>query len=142
VDGDDHPQQPHVLLVEDNMVNAIVAEAELSHLGVRVHTLRSGLDAVRWLRHHRTDLVLMDGDLPEIDGLTATRMVRDHEHALQRQRVPIVALSANGSSDFVERCLAAGMDDHLAKPFHEGDLARVLQRHLSHLMPTQALQNA
>ena len=127
----------HVLLVEDNMVNAIVAEAELSHLGVEVETVRSGLEAVRWLRHHRTDLVLMDGDLPELDGLSATRMVRDHEAALQRQRVPIVALSANGSPDFVERCHAAGMDDHLAKPFHAGDLARVLQRHLSHLPAVQ-----
>ncbi len=131
-EGDEAPRQAHVLLVEDNMVNAIVAEAELSHLGVQVETLRSGREAVHWLRHHRTDLVLMDGDLPEIDGLTATRMVRDHEHALQRPRVPIVALSANGSSDFVDRCLAAGMDDHLAKPFHEGDLARVLAKHLGH----------
>ncbi len=137
--GDAHTdlRPAHVLLVEDNMVNAIVAEAELSHLGVEVETVRSGLEAVRWLRHHRTDLVLMDGDLPELDGLSATRMVRDHEAALQRQRVPIVALSANGSPDFVERCHAAGMDDHLAKPFHAGDLARVLQRHLGHLPAVQ-----
>ncbi len=123
----------HVLLVEDNLVNAIVAEAELSHLGVQVETLRSGREAVHWLRHHRTDLVLMDGDLPELDGIAATRLVRDHETATQALRVPIVALSANGSTDFVDRCLAAGMDDHLAKPFRAGDLARVLARHLRHL---------
>ena len=136
------PAQAHVLLVEDNMVNAIVAEAELSHLGVQVETVRSGLEAVRWLRHHRTDLVLMDGDLPELDGLTATRMVRDHEIALRRPRVPIIALSANGSTDFVDRCLAAGMDDHLAKPFHAGDLARVLSRHLTHLVASGQPQTA
>jgi signal transduction histidine kinase/CheY-like chemotaxis protein len=123
----------HVLLVEDNLVNAIVAEAELSHLGVQVETLRSGREAVNWLRHHRTDLVLMDGDLPELDGIAATRLVRDHEAATQSLRVPIVALSANGSTDFVDRCLAAGMDDHLAKPFRAGDLARVLARHLRQL---------
>ena len=104
--------------------------------------MRSGLDAVRWLRHHKTDLVLMDGDLPELDGLTATRMVRDHEIALRRPRVPIIALSANGSTDFVDRCLAAGMDDHLAKPFHAGDLARVLSRHLTHLVASGQPQTA
>jgi signal transduction histidine kinase/CheY-like chemotaxis protein len=124
------PQQAHVLLVEDNLVNAIVAEAELSHLGIQVETLRSGREAVNWLRDHHTDLVLMDGDLPELDGIAATRLVRDHEAAHQQPRVPIVALSANGSTDFVDRCLAAGMDDHLAKPFRAGDLARVLGRHL------------
>jgi signal transduction histidine kinase/CheY-like chemotaxis protein len=123
----------HVLLVEDNLVNAIVAEAELSHLGVEVETLRSGREAVHWLRHHHTDLVLMDGDLPELDGIAATRLVRDHETANRSVRVPIVALSANGSTDFVDRCLAAGMDDHLAKPFRAGDLARVLARHLRQL---------
>jgi signal transduction histidine kinase/CheY-like chemotaxis protein len=129
------PPQGHVLLVEDNLVNAIVAEAELTHLGLQVETLRSGREAVNWLREHHTDLVLMDGDLPELDGIAATRLVRDHEAAHQQRRVPIVALSANGSTDFVDRCLAAGMDDHLAKPFRAGDLARVLGRHL-HLAPS------
>ncbi len=124
------PPQAHVLLVEDNLVNAIVAEAELTHLGLQVETLRSGREAVNWLREHHTDLVFMDGDLPELDGIAATRLVRDHEAAHHQPRVPIVALSANGSTDFVDRCLAAGMDDHLAKPFRAGDLARVLARHL------------
>jgi len=121
---------PHVLLVDDNPVNALVAEAELHNMGIKVTVITNGRDAVDWLAHQRADLVLMDCEMPEMDGFEATRQIRERERARGEQPVSIVALTANGRDSCAERCQGAGMDDHLCKPFRPVDLARTLARYL------------
>jgi signal transduction histidine kinase/ActR/RegA family two-component response regulator len=121
---------PHVLLVEDNPVNALVAEAELQRLGVQVTVLTNGRQALDWLEHQPADLVLMDCEMPEMDGIEATGRIRARERATGKPPVRIVALTANGMETYVERCVAAGMNDHLSKPFRPDELERTLSRHL------------
>lgn len=121
---------PHVLLVEDNDVNVIIAEAELKRLGVRVTTCHDGLKALVWLADNQPDLVLMDCDLPGMDGMEATRRIREQERLTGRDPIAIVALTAHGPEVYAANRLKAGMDDHLAKPFTTQALRTVLMRHL------------
>jgi signal transduction histidine kinase/ActR/RegA family two-component response regulator len=121
---------PHVLLVEDNPVNALVAQAVLNRLGIEVTSVDNGADAIACMEHQSIDLVLMDCEMPVMDGIEATRRIRERERLTGRPRVNIVALTANGADVFSERCAPAGMDDHLIKPFRPDDLAKVLRRHL------------
>jgi signal transduction histidine kinase/ActR/RegA family two-component response regulator len=120
----------HVLLVEDNPVNALVAEAILQHAGVAVTTVSDGLAAVEWLDKRHVDLVLMDCQMPGMDGFEATRQIRRREQQRAWQRVPVVALTANAHDTDRQRCLEAGMDDHLAKPFSKEALLAVLERYV------------
>jgi len=119
-----------VLLAEDNPVNALVAEAVLRKLGLDVAVVEDGLQAVDAFRAKRPDLVLLDCQMPVMDGLEAARRMRDHEASLDWPRTPVVALTANAFDVDRARSLAAGMDEHLAKPFKDDDLTRVLARYL------------
>ena len=121
-----------ILLVEDNPVNALVAEANLSRLGLAVTRAEDGVQALEMLQHldRPFDLVLMDLQMPEIDGMEATRRLRCWENDQRLEPIPIVALTANALSADRARCLSAGMDDHLPKPFRAEELLTVLQRHL------------
>ena len=119
-----------VLLVEDNPINAMVADAALRQMGVSVVLAEDGHKALHWLQDHQPDLILMDCQMPGMDGFEATRQIRVLEAKLVRTRAPIVALTANVLPEERQRCLDAGMDDHLAKPFHRDDLANVLVRYL------------
>ncbi len=121
---------PLVLLVEDNPVNALVAEVELQRLGVQVCIVTNGREAVDWLAARRADLVLMDCEMPEMDGFEATRRIRARECSEGRPGVCIVALTANGNEGRGDRYTSVGMDDYLAKPFRPENLARILRRHL------------
>jgi len=119
---------PAVLLVEDNPVNVLYAEAVLLACGVRVTVANDGLEAIEAVRRAPHALILMDCHMPGLDGLAATQQIRTLEAELGRERTPIVALSASAMADERERCLAAGMDDFLAKPFRAEELqARVAQ---------------
>lgn len=124
------PVSAHVLLVEDNPVNAMVAEAEIVRMGLTVSTVSSGPAALTWLQNHHADVVLMDCEMPEMDGMEATRHIRAMEHAQARSPVRIVALTANGRDMYDKHCQAAGMNDYLSKPFRAEDMARVLSRQL------------
>ncbi|WP_374593200.1 response regulator [Aquabacterium sp.] len=119
-----------VLLVEDNPVNALVAEAILQQAGVAVTSVADGLAAVEWLERRQADLVLMDCQMPGMDGFEATRQIRRREQQRAWQRVPIVALTANAHDADRQRCLEAGMNDHLAKPFSREALLAVLERYV------------
>ncbi|MBI2731794.1 MAG: response regulator [Aquabacterium sp.] len=121
---------PHVLLVEDNPVNAMIAEAELRALGIQVSMVDNGRDAVAWLARQRADLVLMDCEMPIMDGFEATRLIRAQERQRHQAPVGIIALTANGQDVVGDRYRAAGMNDHLTKPFTPSDLTRMLRRHL------------
>jgi len=116
-----------VLLAEDNPINQEVASELLRAAGLEVDLAANGLEAVHLARHHAYDLVLMDMQMPEMDGLAATRVLRSlPEHA----RTPILAMTANAFGDDRQACLDAGMDDHLAKPVDPELLYAMLGRWL------------
>lgn len=112
-----------VLLVEDNQVNQLVAKGLLGKLGCEVAVAAHGGDAIAYLEQHPVDLVLMDCNMPVMDGYEATRRIR--EKCLY-QDLPIIALTASALPEERQRCLAAGMNGYLAKPFHREELATLL----------------
>jgi CheY-like chemotaxis protein len=116
-----------VLVVDDNPVNAVVARAMLERIGLAVEVADDGAQALSLMITRHYDLVLMDCQLPLMDGWEATRRWRGGETS---DRLPIVALTANAVLGDRERCLQAGMDDYLAKPFQMGELQQVVERYL------------
>lgn len=118
----------HVLLVEDNPVNQKVATRLLELIGHRVDLAPNGIVALERFRATRYDLILMDSQMPLLDGAGSTAEIRRLEAAEARARVPIVAVTASAMSGERERLLAIGMDDYLAKPFGLADLNTVIQR--------------
>ena len=126
----------HVLVAEDNPVNQQVVSAMLDSLGV-THTLASnGRTAIEQLTQEHFDLILMDCQMPEMDGFEATAAIRARQReGMLDRHVPIVALTANAVEGDRERCLAAGMDDYLSKPFTRERLADVLLRWLPRSVP-------
>lgn len=112
-----------VLLVEDNPVNQLVAKGMLGKLGCEVIVAAHGAEALDQLEHDEFDLVLMDCNMPVMDGYEASRQIR---RSGRWPQLPIVALTANAMSEERERCRAAGMSDYLAKPFRREELAALL----------------
>jgi CheY-like chemotaxis protein len=102
------------LLAEDNPVNEKVATHTLRRLGYEVHAVANGQDAVAAWRDGRYDLILMDCQMPVLDGYEATREIRALEAG--KRLIPIVALTAHAMKDDDAKCMAAGMDHHLTKP--------------------------
>jgi signal transduction histidine kinase/CheY-like chemotaxis protein len=135
---DDHvvtapaPPRTHVLMAEDNAVNALVAEATLANLGILVTRVENGVQALAELTRlpRRYDLVLMDCQMPVLDGIEATRRLRTWERSQGVPPLPVIALTANAMATDRARCLEAGMDDHLAKPFRQEELQKALGRNL------------
>ncbi|MNQ61616.1 Sensor histidine kinase RcsC [compost metagenome] len=121
-----------VLLVEDNAVNQLVAKGMLAKLGCEVLLASHGAEALSRLEQNPVDLVLMDCNMPVMDGYEATRRIRQSG---RWPDLPIIALTANALPDERERCRAAGMDDYLAKPFRREELVALLD---SWLPATQA----
>jgi len=122
----------HVLLVEDNQVNVLYAEALLVSLGWRVTVVGDGEAALEAVQRERFDLILMDVHMPGMDGLTCTPLIRHSEARSGRPRTPVIALTASAMLEDRARCLAAGMDDFIAKPFQPEDLRAVVLRHGAH----------
>jgi PAS domain S-box-containing protein len=115
-----------ILLAEDNVVNQKVALRLLERLGYDADVASTGLEALEALERRRYDLVLMDVQMPELDGLDASRRIRERWPAETRPR--IVAMTANAMPEDREACFAAGMDDYLAKPIRPDELAEALSR--------------
>jgi signal transduction histidine kinase/DNA-binding response OmpR family regulator/HPt (histidine-containing phosphotransfer) domain-containing protein len=122
---------PKILLVEDNPVNREVAVAMLENLGCVAHSAENGWLALEAVNNDAYDAVLMDCQMPVMDGLTATAELRRREQNGGGARLPIIALTANAMEGDRERCLAAGMDDFLSKPFSQQQLALLLKRWLA-----------
>jgi signal transduction histidine kinase/DNA-binding response OmpR family regulator len=115
-----------ILLAEDNAVNQKVALAVLTRLGYRADVAGNGLEAIEALERQPYDVVLMDVQMPELDGLEATRQIRQRWPDDARPR--IIAMTANAMTEDRDACLAAGMDDHVAKPIRPDVLAEALAR--------------
>jgi signal transduction histidine kinase/CheY-like chemotaxis protein len=117
---------PRVLLAEDNVINQRIAARLLQNLGCTVDVVANGREAVEMIGGIAYDLVLMDVQMPEMDGFAATGEVR-RGHGPQTS-LPIVAMTANAMAGDRERCLAAGMNDYVSKPVHPEDLQRILHQ--------------
>jgi signal transduction histidine kinase/CheY-like chemotaxis protein len=117
-----------VLLAEDNKVNQMVAVAMLNKLGCLVEVVGNGREAVAAMTPGRFDLVLMDCQMPEMDGYEATRALRTLQAESGGARIPIIALTANALEGDRDRCLEAGMDDYLAKPYKPEHLKNLLDK--------------
>src|SRR5439155_21733542 len=128
-----------VLVVEDNAVNQDVATGLLKNMGCTVMTASNGRRAVQLFVQERFDLILMDCEMPVMDGFDATKRIRDIERAMSglrdgdvsRSHTPIVALTAHALAEVRERCLKAEMDDFLVKPYDEAQIADMLGRWLT-----------
>jgi len=137
ITADERYAQPQfsarVLVVEDNPVNQEVAAAMLEDLGCTVLLASNGREALREIERERPDVVLMDCQMPEMDGFEATRQIRAGEACGtgNSARLPILALTANAMQSDRTKCLECGMDDYLSKPFTREQLADALERRLS-----------
>jgi signal transduction histidine kinase/CheY-like chemotaxis protein/HPt (histidine-containing phosphotransfer) domain-containing protein len=122
--------QGKVLLVEDHPVNQEYALQALIGLGVDVDLAGNGVEALKRLKEQNYDLVLMDCQMPEMDGYRATELFREGEPENGSRRLPIIALTANAMVEDRQRCISVGMDDYLSKPFSKAQIAILLQRWL------------
>jgi two-component system, sensor histidine kinase and response regulator len=123
-----HSQALHILLVEDNVVNQRVAGRLLEKRGHRVVLAGNGLEALKALEQETYDLVLMDVQMPEMDGLEATAKIREMERHTTRHQ-PVIALTARAMKGDLEDCMSAGMDGYLAKPIRTEELDDVLEKY-------------
>jgi two-component system, sensor histidine kinase and response regulator len=120
-----------VLLVEDNVTNQLVGMALLKRLGHHVDVAANGFEAIAALRNIPYDMVLMDCQMPEMDGFEATARIRSGEAGLKMQPVPIIAMTARAVQGDREKCIQAGMDDYLPKPVNANALVNILNRYFS-----------
>jgi PAS domain S-box-containing protein len=119
-----------ILLVEDNVVNQKFALRLLEKSGYRADAVGNGKEAVTALEMDAYDLVLMDVQMPEMDGYEATGVIRDPQSKVQNHHVPIIAMTAHAMKGDRERCIEAGMDDYISKPIRAQKLAEVIERFL------------
>jgi signal transduction histidine kinase/CheY-like chemotaxis protein len=122
------PAARRVLLVEDNVVNQLLAVEMLKLAGCEVTAVDNGPDAIAAVERERFDVVLMDWQMPGMDGLEAIRRIRAREAERRSARVPIAAITANAMAGDRETCLAAGADDYLSKPFHVDAIHALIAR--------------
>jgi CheY-like chemotaxis protein len=120
-----------ILLSEDNPVNQKVALIHLRKFGYVADVANNGLEALAAVKKRHYDLVLMDVQMPEMDGLQAVRIIRDKSSGVLNHHVPVIALTADATPENRSLCLESGMDDYLAKPVLPEELNRMIDRHLN-----------
>jgi CheY-like chemotaxis protein len=134
-----HENPPlRILLAEDNPVNQVVATRLIEKRGHTVVGVGNGRDAVAAVDDQSFDLALVDLQMPEMDGLEAVTHIRQHEEAIGRSHLPIIALTAHAMRGDRERCLAAGMDGYLTKPINRKELFAAIENVLQSCQPAQA----
>lgn len=119
-----------ILLVDDNIINQQVFASLLIKLGYTVDVVNNGIEAVKRFQEKKYDLILMDCQMSEMDGYTATQEIRKLEQKKQMPPIPIIAITAHALKGHREKCIAAGMNDYIAKPFDMKILAELLQQYL------------
>jgi CheY-like chemotaxis protein len=125
-----HPRT--ILLAEDNPVNALIAITMLEQADVHVDHVVTGKLALKAIRTRAYDLVLMDINMPEMDGYTATRYIRKWEReGILKKRTPVIAMTANALKGDREKSLSVGMDDYLAKPVKQEELLTLVSKWLN-----------
>jgi CheY-like chemotaxis protein len=129
-----------ILLAEDNITNQMVAMAMLKKLGLRADAVANGAEAIRALETIHYDLVLMDVQMPEVGGIEATLVIRDLQSNVCNHQITIIAMTANAMRGDREECLAAGMDDYIAKPVTPAALSQILEKWLTRLDPAKQNQ--
>jgi PAS domain S-box-containing protein len=117
-----------VLLVEDNAINQRVAQGLLQKIGITADVANNGLEAIEALEKKEYDLVLMDVQMPEMDGLEATKNIRNKESSVLNHDIPIIALTAHAMKGDKEHCKEAGMNDYLSKPINPKSLVRIIEK--------------
>jgi len=115
----------HILLVEDNLTNQKVTQIMLKRLQCEVTVAANGKQAVEKFMNQHYDLILMDCQMPEMDGFAATEAIRQQEH---EAHIPIIALTGTAMSEDISRCKSVGMDDYLHKPIKLPELEQALKR--------------
>lgn len=120
-------QAINILVAEDNEVNQKLIKTILTKSGYSFKMVGNGVEAVQMYQNENFNLVLMDCQMPEMDGLVATKMIREFETSSDRGRTPIIALTANAMKGDREICIEKGMDDFLSKPFRMHELLGVIQ---------------
>jgi PAS domain S-box-containing protein len=123
--------RPRILLAEDSLINQQVAVGILKKLGFKAEAVANGAEALKALEQNAYDLVLMDIQMPEMDGLEATRRIRDPQSAVRDHEIPVIAMTAHVMQGDREICLEAGMNDYVSKPINPHVLADVLKRWLA-----------
>ena len=124
---DESPAGLNVLLTEDNPVNQLTATTMLKKLGHKVDVANNGLEALEKLAENDYDIVFMDVQMPEMDGMTATARIRDDEKETGKH-IPIVAMTAHAMQGDREKCLDGGTDEYVSKPIRRKDLKAVIER--------------
>jgi CheY-like chemotaxis protein len=117
-----------ILLVEDVKVNVIVATGMIHAMGHELDTAENGLAALEKLREKDYDIVLMDCQMPEMDGFQCTAAIRAGGSDVRNPKIPIIAMTAHAMSGDREKCLAAGMDDYISKPIESKLLAKAIHK--------------
>jgi CheY-like chemotaxis protein len=129
------PSNTRILMVEDNHINQIIAECLLENIGLSADCVSNGIEAIESLKnateHLPYTLILMDCQMPEMDGYEATRQIRRGNAGKNNRMVPIIAMTANAMVGDREKCIESGMDDHITKPINEEQIYRKLLQWLA-----------
>ncbi|MFC1572689.1 response regulator, partial [Candidatus Eisenbacteria bacterium] len=128
--AEDRRLRTRILVAEDTAVNQKVISGLLERLGYQFDIVTNGRDAVWALEEYAYDLVLMDVEMPEMDGLEATRTIRDHASKVDNHEVPVIAMTGHALEGDRERCLEAGMNAYIAKPIRPKELGEAIEKHL------------
>jgi len=130
-DSADEHTKVEILLAEDNLVSQLVASEMLATWGCQVETVADGQQAVQAMQYKHYDLVLMDCQMPSLDGYEATQQIRQWEATQESPlHTPIIALTANAMTEDRDKCFAVGMDDYLAKPYSYKELTDIVKKWL------------
>ncbi len=122
-------ERPSILIAEDNLINQKVIERMVQKLGYRADLVANGREALEALTRMPYGLVFMDCQMPEMDGFEACREIRNRDQG--GTRIPVIAITANAMKGDRERCLAAGMDDYVSKPFRQDVLKNMIEKWIS-----------